>query len=179
MASPLLPTGAEEGGRQSHHHRLSITLSAPFAGMKGTPVDGSWSGFADDLFNKDELSDHTAESVKHIILNATLAKDRYKRNLCELEIVLSIRRYGEQRRLTSLVSFGKILGRAGLHGRCYAFNRSNKAEIECRLQLMAAKWSVLRGFWFARSPWSHRRLIFLSRIVSASITGFDAYAASR
>ena len=34
------------------------------------------------------------------------------------------------------------------------------------------------GFWFARSPWSHRRLIFLSRIGSASITGLDAYTAS-
>ena len=43
---------------------------------------------------------------------------------------------------------------------------------------MAANWSALRGFWFARSPWSHRRLIFLSRIVSASISGLDAHAAS-
>ena len=34
------------------------------------------------------------------------------------------------------------------------------------------------AFGLARSPWSHRRLIFLSRIVSASITGLDAYAAS-
>ena len=43
---------------------------------------------------------------------------------------------------------------------------------------MAANWTALRGFWFPRSPWSHRRLIFLSRIVSASITGLDACAAS-
>ena len=41
-----------------------------------------------------------------------------------------------------------------------------------------ANWSALRGFWFARSPWRHRRLILLSRIVSAAITGTDAYAAS-
>ena len=31
---------------------------------------------------------------------------------------------------------------------------------------------------FGFSPWSHRRLIFLSRIVSASITGLNADAAS-
>ena len=32
--------------------------------------------------------------------------------------------------------------------------------------------------WWAHSPSSHRRQIFLSRIVSAPITGFDAYAVS-
>ena len=35
---------------------------------------------------------------------------------------------------------------------------------------MAANWWALRDFWFARSPWSHKRLIFLPRIVSAPIT---------
>ena len=78
-------------------------------------MDGSRSGFADDLFIKGELPDHTAESAKDIILNnassldETLAEDRYKQNLRTLEIVPSIRRYGEQRRLTSLVPFGKIV----------------------------------------------------------------------
>ena len=84
------------------------------AGMEGSKVDGSWSGFADDLFIKDEISDHTVETAKDIILNnastldETLAEDRYKQNLRKLEIVSSIRRHGEQRRLTS----GKILGEA-------------------------------------------------------------------
>ena len=120
-------------------------------------MDGSWSGFADDSFIKDEIPDHTAETAKDIILNnassldETLAEDRYKQNLRKLEIVPSIRRYGEQRRLTSLVPFGKILGGAGhLRGR-YSFNGSNKTEIECRLKAMMANWSALRGFWFARS----------------------------
>ena len=147
-------------------------------------MDGSRSGFAYDLFTKDELPDHTAESTKDIILSnapsldETLAEDKYKQNLRKLEIVPSIRRHGEQRRLTSLVPFGEILGRARHFGGRYAFKGSNKALIECRLQAMAANWSALRGFWFARSPWSHRRLIFMSRIVSASITGLDACAAS-
>ena len=102
-----------------------MMLSAPFAGMVGSKVDGSWSGFTDDLFIKDEILDHTAETAKDIILNnassldETLAEDRYKQNLRKLEILPSIRRYWEQRRLTSLVPFGKILGRAGhLGGRC-------------------------------------------------------------
>ena len=43
---------------------------------------------------------------------------------------------------------------------------------------MIANWAALRGFWFARSPWRHIRLIFLSRFVSAATTGMDAYAAS-
>ena len=51
-------------------------------------------------------------------------------------------------------------------------------ELECRLKAMMANWSSLRGSWFARSPWSHRRPIFLSRFVSAAMTGMDAYAAS-
>ena len=159
--------------------RWKMSFSAPLS-----KVDGSCSGFADDLFIKDELPDHTAESTEDIILNnaasldETLAEDRYKQNLRKLEIVSSIRRDGGQRRLTSLVPFGKVLGRTRHLGGRYSFNGSNKAEIECRLQAMAANWSALRGFWFAHSSWSHRRLIFLSRIVSASITGIDAYAAS-
>ena len=57
----------------------------------------------------------------------------------------------------------KILSRARhLDGR-YAFNGSNKAKIECRLQAMAANWSVLLGFCL---------------IVSASVTGMDSCAAS-
>ena len=69
---------------------------------------GSWIGFADDLFIKDVLPDHTADSAKDVILNNaessdnTLAEDRYKKNLRKLE----------QRRLTSLVPFGQILGGA-------------------------------------------------------------------
>ena len=146
-------------------------FSAPFTALRGSDI-------------KDELPDHTAESAKDIILgkapslDESQAEDRYKQNLRKLEIVPSIRRHGEQRRLTSLVPSGKILGRARHFGGRYAFNGSNKAQTECRLQAMAATWSALRGFWFARSPWSHRRLIFLSRIVSASITGLDACSAS-
>ena len=70
-----------------------------FAGVEGSNVGGSWNGFADDLFIKDEPP---AESAKEIILNnassldETLAEDRYKQNLRNLEIVPSIRRYGEQ-----------------------------------------------------------------------------------
>ena len=159
-------------------------VSTPFTALRGSKVDGSWSGFSDDLFIKDELPDHTAESGKDVILgnaaslDETLAEDRHKQNLRKLEIVPSIRRYGEQRRVTSLVPFGKILGTARHLGGLHAFNGSNKAVIEFRLQAMPANWSALRGFWFARSPWSHRRFISLSRIVSASITGLDAYAAS-
>ena len=101
-------------------------------------------------------------------LNNTLAENHYKQNLRTLEIVPSIRRYGEQRRLTSFVPFRKLLGRAGHFGDRYAFVGSNKADIDCRLQAMVANLSALRGYGFARLPWSHRRLIFLSRIVSAS-----------
>ena len=85
-------------------------LAAPFAGMRGTKVDGSWSGFADDLFIKDVLSDHKANAAKDVILNNaasldhTLAEDQYKQNLRKLEIVPSIRRNGERRRLTPLVA---------------------------------------------------------------------------
>ena len=92
-----------------------MMLTAPFAGMNGTKIDGSWSGFADDLFIKDEVPDHTAESAKDIIMNnagsldAALAEDRYKQNLRKVEIVPSIRRYREQRRLTALIPFGKYL----------------------------------------------------------------------
>ena len=62
---------------------------------------------------KSGLPDHTAESAKDIILSnaasldETLAEDRYKQNLRKLEIVPSIRRYEEQRRVTSLVPFWK------------------------------------------------------------------------
>ena len=57
------------------------------------------------------------------------------------------------------VPFGKILGRARHLGARYSFNGSNKTEIDCRLKAIMANWAALRPFWFARSPWSHRRLI--------------------
>ena len=50
---------------------------------------------------------------------------------------------GEQRHLTSLVPFGKILGRARYLGGRYSFNGSNKAEIEWRLQAMAPNWQIV------------------------------------
>ena len=149
-------------------------------------MEGSCSGFADDLFVHQgrDFSDHTAETAKDIILNnassldETLAGDRCKQNLRKLEIVPSIRLYGEQRRLTSLVPFGNLLGRARHLGGRDSLNGRNKTEIDYRLKAVMANWAALRGFWFARSPWSHRRLIFLSRIVSAATTGKDACAAS-
>ena len=163
--------------KTSHQTPPSMMLSAPFAGMEGSNMDGSWSGFADDLFIKDEIPDHTAESANNApSLDETLAEDRYKQNLRKLEIVPSIRRYGEQRRLTSLVPFGKILGR-GLASRRQIFIQREQQNGN-RVQAEGDYGELVGGFWFARSPWSHKRLIFLSRIVSAAITGIDAYAAS-
>ena len=89
-----------EMNHQTPPHMMS---SAPFTALRGSKVDGPWSGFADDLVIKDELPDHTAESAKDIIVSnaasvdETLAEDRYKQNLRKLEIVPSIRRYGEQK----------------------------------------------------------------------------------
>ena len=79
-------------------------------------MDGSWSGFADDLFTKNEINDHTADTAKDNILDnaasldATLEEDRYKQNLGKLVIVPCIRRNREQIRFTELVLFGNILG---------------------------------------------------------------------
>ena len=67
--------------KTSHQTPPSMMLSAPFAGMEGSKVDGSWSGFAEDSFIKYEIPDHTAETAKDIILNnassldETLAED--------------------------------------------------------------------------------------------------------
>ena len=137
-----------------HQTSPSMMLSAPFAGMEEMQVDGSWSGFAGDLFIKVVLLDHTAESAKDVILNnatsldTTLAEERYKQNLHKLEMVPSIRRYGEQRRVTW-----------------------SKAEIECRLQAMAVQWSALRGFFFfCTLAMESQTADFLSRTVAASIT---------
>ena len=54
--------------KMSHQTPPSMMPSASFAGMEVSKVDGTWSGFADDLFIKVELPDHTAESAKDIIL---------------------------------------------------------------------------------------------------------------
>ena len=96
-------------------------------------MDGSWSGFADVLSIKDEVPDHTAEPVKDIILSnaasldKTLAEDKYKQNLRKLEIVPNIRRYGDQRRLTSLVPLGRILIKAKHLGRPLRLQREQQS----------------------------------------------------
>ena len=84
-----------------HQTPPSMMLSAPFAGMKGTKVDCAWSGFADDLFIKNEVPEHTAEAAKDIImdnaesLDAALAEDRYKQNLRKPEISPSERYWAQ------------------------------------------------------------------------------------
>ena len=146
--------------------------------MKGTKVDGSWSGFADDLFIKDKVPENTAESAKDIImdnaesLDAALAEDKYKQNLRKLEIVPSVHRYGEQRRLTALIPLERCWAEPGTLEADSPVTRAigRKQSADCK------RW--LRGFWFARSPWSHKGLIFMSRIGSAAVAGLDAYAAS-
>ena len=138
-----------ERWKTNHQKPPSMMLPAPFAGMEGLKVDGSWSGFADDLFIKDELPDHTEESSKHIILNNATSLDETPRGGQTYKIFVSWRScqvsadIGEQRHLTSLVPFGKILGRARYLGGRYSFNGSNKAEIECRLQAMAPNWQIV------------------------------------
>ena len=122
----------------NHQTPPIVMLAAPFAGVRGTKVDGSWSGFADNLFIKDMLPDHTADSAKDVTLNNaasldnTLAEDWHKQNRRKLETLPSIRRYGGQRRLTSLDPFGKILGRARHPRRqIRLLNGGNKADSEC------------------------------------------------
>ena len=95
----------------NHQTQPLMMLAASFAGMRGTKVYGFILSNAASLAN-------------------TLADDRYKQNRRKLEIVPSIRRYGEQRRLTSLVPFGKVLCRARHLGGRYASNGSNKAEYD-------------------------------------------------
>ena len=138
----------------SHQTPQSIMLSAPFTAVRGSKVDGSWSGFADNLFITDELPDHTAESAKDIILS-NAADDSHRWFPLERSLA------GPGTSEAATISTG-----------------ATKRKPSAGCKRWRATWSALRGFWFARSPWSHRRLIFLSRIVSASITGLDAYAAS-
>ena len=64
-----------ERWKMSHQTPSSTMLSAPSAGMEGSKVDGSWSGLADDLFTKDEILDHTAETAKDTILNNASSLD--------------------------------------------------------------------------------------------------------
>ena len=53
--------------KMNHQTQPLMMLAAPLAGTRGTEVDGSWSGFAEDLFIKDALPDHTAGSAKDVI----------------------------------------------------------------------------------------------------------------
>ena len=62
------------GTRWRNHFRGETRIAHAFSPrlsweMEGTQVDGFRSGFADDLFIKDEPPDHTAESAKCILLH--------------------------------------------------------------------------------------------------------------
>ena len=61
--------------KMSHQTPPSMTLSAPFTALRGSKVNGSWSGLADDLFIQDELPDHSAESAKDMILSNAASLD--------------------------------------------------------------------------------------------------------
>ena len=150
----------------SHQTPPSMMLSAPFTALRGSKVDGSWSGVCGRSV---DLPDHTVESAKghHLEQRSAIGRGRWRRtgvnNIFVSGRLCPVSADTGNNHDSPLVPFGKILGRARHLGGRHAFNGSNKAEIDCRLQAMAANWLALRGFWFARSPWSHRRLIFLSR----------------
>ena len=149
-------------------------------------VDGSWGGFADDLFIKDVLPDHTADSAKDVILNnAESSTTRWQR-------IGTSKTFANWRSCRASVDMGsKDCSQHWWSRLERSWVEQGTPEADAPPSTVATKrkssadyrrWRRtgrgLRGFWFARSPWSHRRLIFLSRIVSASITGLDAYSAS-
>ena len=117
-----------------HHKSPFMMMPAPFVVMEGTQEDGSWSGFANDLFIKNELGP-----------------------------------------LTSLVPSERSLAGPGTSEAATPSMGATKRKTsaDCRRWRRTGRRCEASG-----SPWSHRRLVFQSRIVRASIMCLAAYAAS-
>ena len=155
----------------------SLVFRSP---IDGTPVDGSWGAFIDDLIRIIPFLD--GQSALDVFywdnnnLDKYLEAAQYKQNTDKQETIVS---WGERaarkklmeevdttsRALPELKHLGAMLDPTG----------SNSAEIEARVKAMNVAWINMGAFWTSPAKFRVKRLAFMGLIYAVALSGLEAF----
>jgi len=150
----------------------------------GGKVDGSISGFADDIFRKLPLpmqipTSQRAEAAVDILKFSNQTYDEattpYKQNMAKQEIVPVLGAHSQTKQFARMMADVQVGASARHLGGRYVWNGSNAEEIGRRLQAIVIAWIRMGEFWHSRAPWAYKRLVFISSVQSVAVTGLTSY----
>ena len=165
--------------RRQSNNDTTITF-----GRFGT-VDASMGTFMDDIF-KTLLIPNTmrtpaavvrASLANDLYLDQALAARGYAQNRKKQDVVPALRSRQLTRQTTeSLLASGCHAGYQLKHlGAWFNAVNSNASELKARIQAINRGWMMVKGFWYSRSPRRTKRLMFISLVSGAALSGTAAF----
>ena len=155
----------------------SMVCTPPWEGMA---CAGDMGAFLDDLIRVIPTFDDGYASLLELdrednkILNEALATVQLKQNETKQETGV----YVKGRAFTRMID-KHVMGRALpalMHlGGMIVVRGSNQEEIKNRLAASNLGWNRLGSFWFAKTPWRLKRLIFLANIQARLLSGLISF----
>jgi len=175
---------------QNYHH--SVTAWATFEKRQNNgstvinfgrfgPVDASMGAFMDDIFKmllipKDLID--AKEIVKlskknDYFLDQSLAAREYGQNRSKQDVVPALRaRQLNKQVIVELKNSGCQAGYQLKHlGGWFNAVGSNANELKARIQALNRGWLMVKGFWYTQAPMRVKRLMFISLVSGAGLSG--------
>lgn len=153
-------------------------VTSPFGGMK---QDVSVTVYADDIMKHMIVEEPTAQAIDLQVrgvagkMDEALAEGRFKQNLGKLAVLLDLsRRVGRVRsyeRSTPYMTLDTLKHLGGL----FTLQRGNGAEVGARILAANRCWSELSGAWFSAMPRRLKRLLFVTKVQNAALSGLTSY----
>ena len=123
----------------------------------------------------DERSAIAVSNGDSACLNKALAQRRYAQNTGKAEIVALVGRRALRHTLAATDALaGTLLIELKHVGGYFHPSLKNTSEIDARIAAGNMGWMQLQHFWFAKSPWGAKRLLFISAVLShlLSVTSY-------
>ena len=148
--------------------------------LDNSPVDGSIFTFLDDVL-KFLLACSAAEAGRNYenktpSLTEHLTHMFFLQNEGKQESIGFLQDRREARRLFAP---GLLQGKVCVHmrelGALLSPSGSNKPEREARIGAANKGWNQLQCFWTASAPYRVKRIAFISRVMSAALSGLEAF----
>ena len=114
------------------------------------------------------------------LLNENIERRGYRYNQRKQELVPSLRRRASQRAIFTSSRFADRCKAHARHlGGLLSWNGKNGHEVNKRTRALCAGWARLQGSWTEQMPWKLVRMLFLSLVQSAALTGLESYVITR
>ncbi|CAK0882744.1 unnamed protein product [Prorocentrum cordatum] len=148
-------------------------------------IDASLGRFMDDIF-KTQLVPPTARTAQEVVrcsqrndagLDAALAARQYGQNRAKQDVVVSLgSRQLVRQTIQALARSGCRSGYEFKHlGGWFNAVNSNATELAMRLAAINKGWMMVQGFWYSSAPKRVKRLMFISLVSGAALSGTTAY----